>query len=130
MRRSQSRTRQILFILLSCLMLGGFVVAQTMPLKRWPVGVRSSFSSSATTLQVQLPEPSPIASQSPVASSVLSASPVLTPAPVSRDLSQYENGGTISMSTAVGEATRSAVLSQTREFILRKWNERGLGRIV
>ena len=46
-----------------------------------------------------------------------------------RDLSQYENAGTISMGTG-SESTRQAALTTTREFLLRKWEERALGRIA
>lgn len=55
-------------------------------------------------------------------------SPVASVPPTSRDLSQYENAGTISVGTSV--ATRRSAFSQTREFLTRKWSERQLGRIA
>jgi hypothetical protein len=49
---------------------------------------------------------------------------------VQRDLTLYENAGTISMGTDGQESTKRAALSQTRTFLLRRWNERSLGRVA
>jgi hypothetical protein len=76
--------------------------------------------------------PSPI---STAISSPNSSTPTPVPSPSGtptggRDLSQYENGGTLTIPPGASSVVREAILTQTRTFLLRKWNERSLGRLT
>ena len=72
------------------------------------------------------PTTTPTAIQSPTAVPVPSASP--SSSPRVRNLLEYENGGSV---TVIGTDTvREALMTQARNFLLRKWRDRGRGRLV
>lgn len=56
--------------------------------------------------------------------------PTGTIPPGNRDLSQYENGGTLTIGVGASGTVRDAILNQTRSFLWRKWAARGNGRLV
>ncbi|MEQ1606009.1 MAG: hypothetical protein ABL999_14185 [Pyrinomonadaceae bacterium] len=79
---------------------------------------------STTSIPVSSPSPGP----SPVSSPSPSPNPNPSPSATPRNLALYENAGTITLGTT--DAAIQAALTQTRAFILRKWNARQLGRLA
>ena len=81
----------------------------------------------AESLSVAIePTNTPIPIPSPNVTPAATASP--SPSPAIRILSQYENGGTVTVSG--NDVVREAALTQARTFLLRKWRDRGRGRLI
>jgi hypothetical protein len=72
--------------------------------------------------------PTPTAFPSPSVVPSVVPFPGGTPALV-RDLTQYENGGSLTVGVGTSDALREGILNQTRTFLLRKWSQRQLGRV-
>ena len=70
--------------------------------------------------------PSPTTVPVPTAVPSVVPTPAQTPGP--RVLSLYENGGTVTVSG--NDVVREAALTQARTFLLRKWRDRGRGRLI
>ncbi len=81
----------------------------------------------AATEELSKP-PLPATTAIPSLTPVIGPMPVGTPPVIVRALSQYENAGTISIGAT--EPARQAALILVRTFLLRKWNQRQLGRLA
>lgn len=88
------------------------------------------YISKASSSDLEEPEtsPTPIPLPTQAATPVPSPSPSGSPSVPVRNLSQYENAGTISITGT--DAAREAALTLARSFLLRKWNARSRGRVI